>query len=156
MENKGGILLSVCTFIAANCPLYEVSPIKEYPLDINIVNGTTYGGDADDNFFLHIFEDVRSYTDKEYGVYLEWAYYTEGRANQIINYIKETLRHTDTVEIWHVWLMDYYEYDERPVIKSCTIPIAELEADDIRELDNAEIWNNKDIDRPIFYCIKVV
>lgn len=40
-------------------------------------------------FFIN-FKDVDLYTDKEYGVYLEWDY-TEGRAKQIINYIKNVL-----------------------------------------------------------------
>ena len=32
--------MSVCTFIASDSPLREVSPEKEYPLEINLDNGT--------------------------------------------------------------------------------------------------------------------
>ncbi len=147
--------MSVCTFLAADVTLWEVAPIKEYPLHIDIDNGTIYDGDADDNFYLCIFDDVQSYTDKKYGVCLEWAYYTDGRAEMILEYIKDALQNTDSVEIWHVWLMDYYEYDERPVIRKNTTSIKELTINDIRELDKAEIWNNKDKNRPSFYCLKV-
>ena len=147
--------MSVCTFLAADVALQEVAPTKEYPLQIDIDNGKIYDGDADDNFFLNIFEDVQSYTDKKYGVCLEWAYYTDGRAEQILEYIKDVLQSTDSVEIWHVWLMDYYEYDERPVIRKNTMSINELTINEIKELDKAEIWNNQDSNRPSFYCLKV-
>ena len=147
--------MSVCTFLAADVALQEVAPTKEYPIHIDIDNGKIYDGDADDNFFLNIFEDVRSYTDKKYGVCLEWAYYTDGRAVQILEYIKDVLQSTDSVEIWHVWLMDYYEYDERPVIRKISKSISELTVIDIKTLDGAEIWNNEEKDRPSFYCLKV-
>ena len=44
--------MSVCTFIASNCPLTEVAPEKEYSLEINLDNGTIEDGGADDNYFL--------------------------------------------------------------------------------------------------------
>ena len=147
--------MSVCTFFAANYPMPEVAPKEEYPRYINVDEGTDFDGDADDNFFLHNFESVKDYTDKEYGVYLEWAYYTEGRARLILEYIKDILKKTDSVELWHVWLMDYYEYDERPVIKSEAIPFEELTVDDIKIIDNADIWNNPDRNRPSYYCLKI-
>lgn len=72
--------MSVHTFIAANCPLDEVRPSVEYPVEINVDTRTIFDGDADDNFYLYNFKEVTDYADKEYGVYLEWAYFTEGRA----------------------------------------------------------------------------
>ena len=50
--------MSVCTFIASNCPLKEVTPEKEYPLEINLDNGTINDGGADDNFFLLQFKQI--------------------------------------------------------------------------------------------------
>ena len=44
-------------------------------------------------------EDI--YTEKPYRVYLEWDY-TKGRAEKVIQYIREHLEHTSEVEIWHV------------------------------------------------------
>lgn len=133
-------------------------PSQDHPLFVDVDNGTIYDGDVDDNFILHIFDDVQSYTDKKYGVYLEWTYYTDGRAKKILDYIKDILEHTDTVDIWHVWLTNYYEYDEQPVIHSRTISIKELSVKDIKKLENSEIWNNPDKrypNRPSFYSLTI-
>ncbi len=145
--------MSVCTFIASDHPLPPVRPSRNYPLDINIDTGAICDGGAEDNFFLHPFEDVQSYSDKKYGVWLEWRY-TDGRAKNIIKYIADALRYTDSVELWHVWLAEYYEYEDSPVIHSRTISIQDLTQKDIRELDSTEIWNTPDKtypNRPSFY-----
>ena len=139
--------MSVCTFIASNCLLKEVTPEKEYPLEINLDNGTINDGGADDNFFLLPFENVNDYTDKKYGVYLEWNY-TDGRAEQILNYIKEALKETDSVEFWHVWLGDYYEYEDSPVIHKRTISIKDMTIQDIEKINNSDIWNKPDMQIP--------
>jgi len=149
--------MSVCTFIASDYPLAEVVPTQDYPMEINVDTGMIYDGGADDNYFLLAFRDVADYTDKKYGVYLEWNY-TEGRAEQILNYIRAALENTELVELWHVWLMDYYEYEDSPVIHKQTISIGEMTIRDIFELDNADIWNSPDKhipSRPSFYCLKV-
>ncbi len=149
--------MSVCTFIASDFPLTKVAPVQDYPIEINIDDGTIYDGGADDNYFLHSFEDVQNYTDKKNGVYLEWRY-TEGRAKQIIEYMKNALQYTTSIELWHVWLMDYYEFEDRPVIHRQTIFIDELTAKHIKELDSAEIWNTSDKiypNRPSFYCLEI-
>ena len=145
--------MSVCTFIAADIPLQEVSPTKDYPVHIDIDNGTIDDGGADDNFFLLPFSDVRDYTDKKYGVYLEW-YYTDGRAEQILKYMRAALEETEQIELWHVWLGDYYEYEDSPVIHKRKTSIREMTVQDIREIDNADIWNKPDKQipsRPSFY-----
>ena len=135
--------MSVCKFIAADIPLQEVEPSKEYPLHIDLDKGIIDDGGADDNFFLLPFQDVQDYSDKKYGVYLEWDY-TDGRAEQILKYIREALEETDQVEFWHVWLMDCYEYEDSPVIHKQTISIKKMTIQDIYELDKADIWNGPD------------
>ncbi len=147
--------MSVCTFIASDYPLMEVAPTQDYPVEINVDTGMIYDGGADDNYFLLAFRDVSDYTDKKYGVYLEWDY-TDGRAEQILNYIRAVLENTELVELWHIWLMDYYEYEDSPVIHKRTISIGEMKTKDIHELDSAEIWNSPDKhipSRPSFYCL---
>ncbi len=149
--------MSVCKFIAADITLQEVAPSKEYPLHIDLDNGIIDDGGADDNFFLLSFSDVQDYTDKKYGVYLEW-HYTDGRAEQILKYIRDALEEAELVEFWHVWLMDYYEYEDSPVIHKRKISIKEMTIRDIYELDNADIWNSPDKhipSRPSFYCLKI-
>lgn len=150
--------MSYCTFIASDSPLREVIQQKTYPLTVNLDEGTVYDGGADDTFGLCAFKDVQSYTDKKYGVYLAWHYYTEGRAKKILEYIKEALDYDATIEIWRVWLGDYYEYEESPVIQKCTVPFSDLTVDDIREVDSAAVWNHPDKrhpGRPSFYCLIV-
>ena len=145
--------MSVCKFIAADIPLQEVAPTKEYPLHIDLDNGIIDDGGADDNFFLLPFQDVQDYSDKKYGVYLEW-YYTDGRAEQILKYLKVVLEEAEQVELWHVWLMDYYEYEDSPVIHKRTISIKDMTIQDVKEIDEADIWNKPDRQipsRPSFY-----
>lgn len=128
--------MSVCTFIASNRSLAEVVPEK-----------------ADDNFCLLRFENVEDYTDMKYGVYLEWDY-TDGRAEQVLKYIRAALTETEQIEFGHVWLGDYYEYEDSPVVHKRKISIKEITIQDIRELDGADIWNKPDRQipsRPSFY-----
>ena len=149
--------MSVCKFIAADIPLQEVRPSKDYPIHIDLDKGIIDDGGADDNFFLLPFPDVQDYTDKKYGVCLEWRY-TDGRVEQILKYIRAALEKTELVELWHVWLMDYYEYEESPVIHKRKISITDMTIKDIYELDNADIWNCPDKhipSRPSFYCLKI-
>ena len=150
--------MSVCTFFASDYPMPEVEPCEDYPLYVDIDKKMICDGDADDNFFLHSFESVKDYTDKEYGVSLEWAYYTEGRAKLLLDYIRDVLEHTNSVELWHVWLMDYYEYEERPVIQNRTIAFNDLTVEDIKEIDASKVWDKPDKNypnRPSFYQLIV-
>ena len=99
------------------------------------------------------FPDVQDYTNKKYGVYLEWNY-TDGRAEQILDYIRIALKEVEQVELWKVWLMDYYEYEDSPVIHKRTISIGEMTIQDMKEIDHADIWNKPDKylpNRPSFY-----
>lgn len=147
--------MSVCTFIAADWPLPEFEPAEDYPLHIDLDAGTSYDGDADDNYCLLRFDEVNCYTDKGYGVALEWAYYTEGRAKRIIDLVKTVLQHTDSVEIWRIWL----DSETRPIIKSASVAIADLKPEDIQEIDRQEVWDKSPVnfvkDQPTFYCLKI-
>ena len=113
--------MSVCVFIAADCPLPEVRPAEDDPLHINLDTNTVYDGGADDNYSLLAFDDVDLYCGKKYGVYLELPQFTDGRAGQVIDYIRTALIKTNSVEIWNVWLSDYWEYDDRPHICKRTV-----------------------------------
>ena len=149
--------MSVCLFIASDMPLAEFAPSQDYPLHIDIDNGTIYDGGADDNYFLNTFSDVADYTDKKYAVSIEWNY-TDGRAKQIIEYIRTALQKSDIIEFWHVWLMGYYEFEDRPFIHRKIISIDELTREHIKEIDNAVIWNTPDKmypERPSFYCLTI-
>lgn len=149
--------MSACRIIASDMPLAEFEPSHDYSLEINLNKGTIYDGGADDNYYLNSFANVQDYTEKKYGVSLEW-HYTDGRAKQIIKYIKSALSKTESVEFWLVWLMDYYEFEDRPFVHKKTISMDELSIEHIKEIDNAVIWNTPDKmhpDRPSFYCLTV-
>lgn len=90
--------------MAADIPLQEVKPLKDYPIHIDIDKEIIDDGGADDNFFLLSFSDIS------------------------------------------------------PVIHKRMISIKEMTIRDIREWDNAEIWNKPDKQlpgRPSFYCLVI-
>jgi len=78
-------------------------------------------------------EDI--YTEKKYRACLEWEY-TSGRAEKIIQYIREHLTHTSELEIWHIWMGD----GVYPKIRKCTIALDDFTADDLKELSDLEVW----------------
>ncbi|MBQ8315455.1 MAG: hypothetical protein IJX95_06920 [Lachnospiraceae bacterium] len=129
--------MSYFTYIASDYPLPMVErPDREMIIEIDTETGLVFDGDFEDDFALYPAEclsDVR--TEKKYAVYLEWSYYTEGRANIIIEYIKENLKHTDEVELWHIWSGAGEIFN----VHSKKIPIASLTPEMIRELDEREI-----------------
>lgn len=129
--------MSCLTYIASDYPLPTVvRPEREVSIEINMDTGEFKDGDFDDDFALYPAEglsDIR--TEKKYAVCLEWWRYTEGRAKNIIEYIKENLEHTDEVELWHIWS------GAGEIFSTHTkrIPIDSLEPEMIRELDEREI-----------------
>ncbi len=148
--------MSKCVFIAADSPLPEVRPSHNYPHRFNVDTGVIYDSGADDDYSLWQFSEVGIYCKKKYGVSLELDIYTEGRAKQIIDYIKAAFLHTDSVEFWNVYLIGYWEFDDRPYIHKRTVHIDELTVNDIKEINEAENWNNKDTNRPSFYGIEII
>lgn len=144
--------MSVCLFLAADCAMQEVHPTKEYPLEINVDTGVIYDGNADDNYHLYLFPDVDRYTTKAYGMQLEWAYYTEGRALKLIEYIRDLLKQTECVELWQVWLGD----DEAKV-KTISVTSAELKPEDIQMVDQHELWKKPTYlcDSPTYFCLRI-
>ena len=60
--------------------------------------------------------------------------------------------------VWHVWLTDYYEFEDRPYIHRKLISIDGLRIEHINEIDKAVIWNTPDKfypERPSFYCLEI-
>ncbi len=148
--------ISTCIFIAADRPLAKHRPKEEFRLSIDVDQGIVDDGGAEDGYFLHEFCDVDLYCDKQYGVELEMHQYTAERADRIIAYIRNVLETSVSVEVWNIWLLGYWEYEDRPHIHKKIIPIDELKAEHIKELYHAENWNNGDIDRPWFHGIEIV
>ena len=89
-------------------------------------------------------EDVHS--DKKYRACLEWNY-TKGRAEKVIQYIREHLTHTSELEIWHIWMGD----GVYPKIRKCTIALDDLTSDDLKELSDLEVWREPIVQ----YCFTI-
>ena len=110
--------------------------VSDREVVFNIDTGEIDDGALDDDFALLSAEGCDSiYTEKEYAVYLEWNYYTEGRAQRIIDYIKQILRHTDEVEIWRIRMGIH----ERPLIRTTTRSITQLTPQDIQRIDDCAL-----------------
>lgn len=113
----------------------EVLLCADRRVNIDLLGRVTDGG-YDDDFCLLPFEEGEDvYTQKQYKVSLGWPRYTHGRAERIIQYIRENLRYTDEVELWRIWMGT----DETPSICSLTIPVSKLTAQDIYELDSRDV-----------------
>ena len=129
--------MSYYTYIASDYPLPTVErPDREITIEFDTETGSVFDGDYEDDFALYPAEglsDVR--TEKKYAVYLEWNYYTEGRARNIIEYIKENLKHTDEVELWHIWSGAGEIFN----VHTKKISVDSLKPEMIRELDEREI-----------------
>lgn len=148
--------MSYCTFLAADFDLPEKAwPETECPLEINADTGTIYDGDSDDAYALSAMDDARSFTKKKSAVALCWNYYTEGRARQIIDYIKKALLSYDTVEIWRVWLASPTE-NLSPSVEARTVPVDQLSPNDMQWIDDADPFSGAYHPHPVYYCLKVV
>ncbi len=149
--------MSNCIFIASDKPLPEVKPSQRLSFCTSIwTPAPSPMAERMTITAFYLFDEVDLYCKKKYGVYLELPQYTDGRARQIMDYIRAALLQTDCVEIWNVWLLGYWEYDDRPYIRKRTIRMEELTVDDMKEIINAENWDNKDKYRPSFYCLALV
>lgn len=73
-------------------------------------------------------EYAKEYSRKKYFSELQWRY-TEIRAKQLVDYLKEQLKEVDEIEIWSIWLDEH----ESATIK--TVNVEELSVTDIEFLD---------------------
>ena len=79
-------------------------------------------------------------------------------AERILIYIKNLLNHAESVELWRVWLMDYWEFEERPYLHTSVRSFCDLTPEELIALNEAEVWNKPDKaypQRPSFYRLIV-
>ena len=130
--------MSNCVLIAADHPLPGVRPSQDAP------------------FCLLSFDEVDLYCGKKYGMCLELPQWTEEGGRRILAYIRAVLQQNDSVELWNVWLLGYWEFEDRPHIRKRTVRIDELTAEEIKGLIEAENWDNRDPNRPSFYGLEMI
>ncbi len=128
--------MSVCTFLATNVPLPEVLPKS----------------DEDDSFFLFPFDEAGLYTNQKHALLPEWNC-TEEQSHRLIQYLREALRSAETVELWHVWLVDGWDYEDRPVFRHASLAIDDLLPEHLRELDDKEVLERAG--RSTAYCLSI-
>ena len=131
--------MSVCTFLAANLPLPRVERIGAEDVGL---------------FPLSL---VPQPCEKPYAAEVEAAD-NDHAAEQLLEQIGAALQRSETVELWRVWLMDCYEFEERPYLHTSVCRFRDLTEEQIIALDRAEVWNKPDKaypDRPSFYRLIV-
>ncbi|MBE6540864.1 MAG: hypothetical protein E7672_00230 [Ruminococcaceae bacterium] len=120
-------------------------------IEFDLERGKIIDGGFDDDFSLFSADGMDDvYTEKKYTVELQWNCFTEGRAERVIEYIRENLRHTDEVEMWHIWM----GIGEMPIVRSKTVGISQLKPDDIRVLMESDL-NAESAGLPIQYRIVI-
>lgn len=72
----------------------------------------------------------------------------------VCTFIAAALDKSERVELWTVWLMDYYEYEDRPVIKRQELSFSDLTPETILEFSEKDVWDNNK-SRPTYYCLSV-
>ena len=115
-----------------------------------INTGDTVSDNFDDDFSIRPFppENVFGiHTEKPYCAKLEWHRYTEGRAENILAYIREHLQTADELELWHVWLDDA----ETTIKKKKSYRLSELTTTILKELEEVPLTTNP----LVHYCYTI-
>ena len=105
----------------------------------------------DDGFCITALEGAVDdvWTEKKYKCALEWDY-TEKRAQYVIEYLREALRHTDEVEVWHIWM----GFGERAIVRTKHHSIDEMMPEDLKWLEEQSVWETVE-EIPVQYCLVV-
>ena len=125
----------------------DVIMYADREIKLNVFTKEITDGNFDDDFCIFSAADAEGLkTDKKYKMFLEWYRYTDGRANEVISYLKDHLENTDEIELWHIWIGSDKITDTKIIEKS----ISELSAEDIHSLDTYDVWkDNADL------CIRI-
>ena len=102
-------------------------------MEIDTENNDVHIDDFDDDWAIipwndGIFCEVK--TEKRFKMQLEWGSYSDGRAKQLTDYIKQCLKETEEIELWHLWLGE----ESYLLPKKHTVSAAELAVEDIHRL----------------------
>lgn len=102
--------MSFCTYIASDCSL------EESPLLWHLSLGA---------------QDI--YTEKKYVAQIEPGLED---LSGVTDYICSHLRHTDEVEVWHIW----QGIESEPIIRSWEIPVFDFTVDDLKKLIEKDVF----------------
>ena len=122
--------------------------LSDREVNVDVDRGIIEDGNFDDDFCFWLTEkwpDMR--TEKKYCAIFEWVQYTRGRAEMVLQYIREQLEKSDEIEFWHIWMDDQPKHRCNVVEKK----IGDLMAEDIAELEDKEVWGEPCED----WCYKI-
>ena len=98
-------------------------------------DGTVEDGNFPDDFAIFPIEkDISMQTKKTYCAQIHW-YFTAERAEGLISYLKEQLKNTENIELWHGWL----DNEAAHPIQRKEISIDALTAAEIAALEKANV-----------------
>ncbi len=127
--------------------------VSDRTINFNPDTGVIDDGDFDDDFNIWIPDSTANLLScKKYYAILEWHRLTEGRAENIIKYIAQSLENTSEVELWHIWLGADDQYHR---LKTKIFSLEQLTAQDIICLDKRKMWGDlitDDIETVYDYC----
>ncbi|MBQ9091153.1 MAG: hypothetical protein IJY52_02640 [Anaerotignum sp.] len=119
-------------------------------IHINIDTKEIEDGNFDNDFSIWPFPPMEVsgiHTTKPYCAELSWQRYTDGRAKNIIAYIKAHMQKAEEMEIWHVWLDDA----ETPVFKRKEYLLSELTVDTVKEIEEVPLT----VEPLVHYCYRI-
>ena len=134
--------MSMLTYIASDAVLKEAA-VREEP---------DFSHEPwDDGFCIVPLEGAVDdvWTEKKNKCALEWDF-SQTRAHYVIDYLREALRHTDEVEIWHIWM----GLIEKPIVRTKHLSIDALTPEDLLWLEERNVWETVD-EIPVQYYLVV-
>lgn len=140
--------MSACTFLASDIPLNNYTYLYNKEIFIGKNNNIEFYT----NRYLSLFEkdNVIDYTNKKYGVEIQWDY-DEELGEKIIDYISDVLKETECIELWSIWNSDENPND----IKKFNFSIKNITPDLLKMFELLEFWINPRTNKPTFYCINI-
>lgn len=115
--------------------------VSDRDVIIDVNTGIITDGNFADDFSVLVTEKSDGMrTAKNYCAFLEMVRYTPERATQFIEYLKEQLKNTSEIELWHAWIGN--ESDDNIIKIDKSVSIDDLKSEDIEELMNQETWTD--------------
>ena len=138
--------MSVCTILASGFPLEEVPPPPGLEIILRPGKGEAQYRNAGRGFAVFAsgwFPELQ--TEKEYTYSLDLY----GGEEALAAYLREQLEEAGEIELWRVWLDGGFDHRVRKV----KISADGLTAEDIRELEQMEVWREDPVTgRRFDYC----
>lgn len=138
--------MSACTILASDFPLEEVPPPPGLEIILRPGQGEAEYRNAGRGFAVFASDRfLELQTEKECDFNLNIF----GGEEALVAYLREQLEEAGEIELWRVWLDGSFDHRVRKV----RIGADELTAEDIRELEQMEVWQEDPVTgRRVDYC----